>query len=68
MRASKSSKIFCCAKKGAAIALADLVYIANAVVNGEFKVDGDTIQDAFQDDMEREGFFVDLDKEREKTK
>ncbi len=43
-------------------AIADLVNIANTIVNGTLNVDSDSVQDAFQDEMSDAGYFVDLDK------
>lgn len=39
------------------VALADLACIACTIVNGTLKVDSDMIQDAFQDEMEEDGYF-----------
>ncbi len=43
-------------------AVNDIAVIANTIVNGTLAVDSDTIQDAFQDEMDEAGYFVDLDK------
>ena len=43
-------------------AISGLATIANTIVNGTLNVDSDSVQDAFQDDMEDAGYFIDLDK------
>ena len=42
-------------------ALFELVSIANTLVLDSDAVDSDTIQDLFQDDMDTDGYFIDLD-------
>lgn len=43
-------------------AIAGLATIANTIVNGTLAVDSDTVQDAFQDEMDEDHYFMDLDK------
>ena len=47
----------------ASAALFSLATIANSIVNGGLNCDSDMIQDAFQDEMDDDGYFVDLESE-----